>query len=127
MCVASVPQGGPPGLVRWEVPCEHRLTCWYTGKAGRGAATGRVTGGPGDRRRGHTGVNFPRSYPQIFRPFPLLWKRLWITPGTGSGLRPEAIRYFHCVEKPNPAAMKPKPTAMFQLPKASTGRSPPVT
>lgn len=29
--------------------------------------------------------------------------------------------YFHCVETPNPAAMKPKPTTMFQLPSASKG------
>lgn len=29
--------------------------------------------------------------------------------------------YFHCVDTPNPAAMKPKPTTMFQLPSASIG------
>lgn len=39
----------------------------------------------------------------------------------------ERGRYFHCVETTNPPAMKPKPTTMFQLPSASTGRSPCVT
>lgn len=36
-------------------------------------------------------------------------------------------RYFHCVETPNPAAMKPKPTTMFQLRNAWIGREPSVT
>lgn len=36
-------------------------------------------------------------------------------------------RYFHCVETPNPAAMKPKPTTMFQLPSGSIGSLPSVT
>ena len=36
-------------------------------------------------------------------------------------------RYFHWVETTNPPAMKPKPTTMFQLPNASTGRLPWVT
>lgn len=35
--------------------------------------------------------------------------------------------YFHCVETPNPAAMKPKPTTMFQLSSASMGSEPSVT
>jgi hypothetical protein len=29
----------------------------------------------------HTGVNIPWSYPQIVRPFPLLWTTLWISWG----------------------------------------------
>ncbi|GGS84155.1 hypothetical protein GCM10010286_06040 [Streptomyces toxytricini] len=29
--------------------------------------------------------------------------------------------YFHCVETPNPAAMNPNPTTMFQLPMDSIG------
>lgn len=36
-------------------------------------------------------------------------------------------RYFHCVETPNPAAMKPKPTTMFQLSRLSIGSEPSVT
>lgn len=36
-------------------------------------------------------------------------------------------RYFHWVETTNPAAMKPKPTTMFQLCRDSTGMSPLVT
>lgn len=36
-------------------------------------------------------------------------------------------RYFHCVETPKPAAMKPKPTTMFQLRIASIGIEPSVT
>ncbi len=35
--------------------------------------------------------------------------------------------YFHCVETPNPTAMKPKPATMFQFPIALIGRSPSVT
>ncbi|MDH6134682.1 hypothetical protein P3T37_004086 [Kitasatospora sp. MAA4] len=36
-------------------------------------------------------------------------------------------RYFHWVERPKPAAMKPKPARMFQLPHTCTGQVPPVT
>lgn len=36
-------------------------------------------------------------------------------------------RYFHCVETPKPAAMKPKPTTMFQFRMDSTGMEPSVT
>lgn len=66
------------------------------------------------------------SYPQIVRPFPLLWTTLWITSGQSltGGLRNS---YFHWVETPKPAAMKPKPATMFQLPKLLIGRSPSVT
>ncbi len=35
--------------------------------------------------------------------------------------------YFHWVETPNPAAMKPKPTTMFQFRIDSSGREPSVT
>ncbi len=35
--------------------------------------------------------------------------------------------YFHWVETPKPAAMKPKPTTMFQFRIDSTGREPSVT
>jgi hypothetical protein len=43
--------------------------------------------------------------------------------------RPRAgvSRYFHCVETPNPAAMNPKPTTMFQLRRAWIGSEPSVT
>ncbi len=78
----------------------------------------------------------------------MLWKRLWITrwiglpraetrpcpelsDSSGQGLAQWAVsaagRYFHCVETPNPAAMKPKPTTMFQLPRSSMGNWPSVT
>ncbi|GGV00407.1 hypothetical protein GCM10010495_09030 [Kitasatospora herbaricolor] len=42
---------------------------------------------------------------------------------TGPGGRPDSGRaaYFHWVETPKPAAMKPKPTRMFQLRQLSTG------
>lgn len=60
---------------------------------------------------------------------------LWITQRIAMGRTPFTARwpalhgpchraetgYFHCVETPNPAAMKPKPTTMFQLPSDSTG------
>lgn len=45
---------------------------------------------------------------------------------TASGLSP-AGRHFHWVETPNPAAMKPKPTRMFQFRQPSTGQLPLVT
>lgn len=45
--------------------------------------------------------------------------------GMRSGLEPR--RHFHWVETPNPAAMKPKPTRMFQLCQLSTGQLPLVT
>lgn len=48
--------------------------------------------------------------------FPRVWINLWITSGVSL-----ADRYFHCVETTNPPAMKPKPTTMFQLPRASMG------
>ncbi|CAM5477068.1 hypothetical protein SNARM312S_01980 [Streptomyces narbonensis] len=35
--------------------------------------------------------------------------------------------YFHWVETPNPAAMKPKPTTMFTLPIDLIGNEPSVT
>ncbi|GAA1412552.1 hypothetical protein GCM10009639_64920 [Kitasatospora putterlickiae] len=43
----------------------------------------------------------------------------------GSGQRPR--RHFHWVETPKPAAMKPKPTRMFQFRQLSTGQLPLVT
>ncbi len=46
---------------------------------------------------------------------------LWITLTLGDA------RHFHCVETTKPSAMKPKPTTMFQFPRASTGSSPWVT
>ncbi len=60
------------------------------------------------------------------------WITLWITLWTqrcrlGSRLLSAVSAYFHCVETPKPAAMKPKPTTMFQLPIDSTGKSPLVT
>jgi hypothetical protein len=59
-------------------------------------------------------------------------ENLWITSGQGlaAGLRrlPKLRKsYFHWVETPKPAAMKPKPATMFQLPKLLIGRSPSVT
>ncbi|GGR32751.1 hypothetical protein GCM10010497_39140 [Streptomyces cinereoruber] len=44
-------------------------------------------------------------------------------PGRGSPGR----RYFHWVETPKPAAMKPKPTTMFQFRIDSIGMVPSVT
>ncbi|GHG59150.1 hypothetical protein GCM10018779_25320 [Streptomyces griseocarneus] len=53
--------------------------------------------------------------------------------GAAPGRGPGALRsvrdgpYFHCVETTNPAAMKPKPTTMFQLRREWIGMSPLVT
>lgn len=76
--------------------------------------------------RSHTGVNIPWSYPQIVLTFPLAVDNAVdksgesLTAGWWTG-------YFHWVETPKPAAMKPNPTTMFQFPKLSSGRSPSVT
>lgn len=80
------------------------------------------------------------GYPQIFRPIHTVETLVDNSvDNLGHGLRAQAgealvqapdtlwPRYFHCVETPNPAAMKPKPTTMFQLPNASTGSEPSVT
>lgn len=70
------------------------------------------------------------SYPQIFRPFPHVDSAV---DNSGQGLRsavpalPWNGAYFHWVETPKPAAMKPKPTTMFQLPSGSIGSLPSVT
>ncbi len=70
------------------------------------------------------------SYPQIFRPFPHVDSAV---DNSGQGLcvrrgyASHGTAYFHCVETPNPAAMKPKPTTMFQLPSGSIGSLPSVT
>src|SRR5690349_19046017 len=72
----------------------------------------------------------PISYPQIVFLF-----HLWTTlvdnsvESCGQNSCPRRFRvwedrHFHCVETPNPAAMKPKPTTMFQLSSASIGRVP---
>lgn len=45
---------------------------------------------------------------------------------SGTSPAPEPA-HFHWVETTNPAAMKPKPTTMFQFPRASTGIEPSVT
>lgn len=51
-----------------------------------------------------------------------------LTPPVGRVLLSlRAEPYFHWVETPNPAAMKPKPTTMFQLPSESMGNEPSVT
>ncbi|GGQ03505.1 hypothetical protein GCM10010233_20080 [Streptomyces pseudogriseolus] len=92
----------------------------------------------------HTGVNLEEGYPQIGSPI-----HMWTRPVDNSGDNPAQScgplragwgsvagrsrarspvrRYFHCVETPNPAAMKPKPTTMFQLPSLSMGSEPSVT
>ena len=73
---------------------------------------------------GRTGVNLREvihrssSFPQACGNH-----RLWIT----QWIAPSGESYFHWVETPNPAAMKPKPTTMFQLSRASIGSVPSVT
>lgn len=62
------------------------------------------------------------SYPQIVRPFPTTVDNA--VDNLGAELD---SRYFHCVETAKPPAMKPKPTTMFQLPRASMGSLPSVT
>lgn len=76
----------------------------------------------------------PESYPQIVFLFPSRGRGVdSAVDNSGQGLRAgpwmwsRRGRYFHCVETPNPAAMKPKPTTMFQLPSGSIGSLPSVT
>jgi hypothetical protein len=66
------------------------------------------------------------SYPQIvvFSPGGVWKYRLAVDNSVES--RGQS-RYFHWVETPNPAAMKPKPTTMFQLSSESIGSVPSVT
>lgn len=72
------------------------------------------------------------SYPQIVFLFPM-WKTAVDnsanSPGQSWRSRPLSRwgGYFHWVETPNPAAMNPKPTTMFQLPSWSMGSEPSVT
>lgn len=73
------------------------------------------------------------SYPQIVFLFPM-WKTAVDNSGDNPGQSCSAqrrpggpCRYFHCVETPNPAAMNPKPTTMFQLSSLSMGSEPSVT
>lgn len=81
----------------------------------------------------HTGVNVRRVIHRSSFFSPTCGQCLWITPwiplGRADTELPGGHRrgYFHCVETPNPAAMKPKPTTMFQLPSESMGREPSVT
>lgn len=89
----------------------------------------------------HTGVNAGEVIHRSSEFFPTVDEGVdnWLE-GSGEGLRqgvPKGHatgspgepfrRYFHCVETTNPAAMKPKPTTMFQLRSDSTGISPLVT
>ncbi len=68
----------------------------------------------------------PVSYPQIVFLFPM-WKTAVDNSGESAAQSYFQQSYFHWVETPNPAAMKPKPTTMFQLPSCSTGSEPSVT
>lgn len=70
------------------------------------------------------------GYPQIVFLFPSRGRDVdSAVDNSGQGLRTALLgwRYFHCVETPKPAAMKPKPTTMFQLPSGSIGSLPSVT
>lgn len=72
-----------------------------------------------NRRTGHTGVNIHWVIHRSSDLFPSVDSAV---DNSGQGLD-----HFHCVETPNPAAMKPKPTTMFQLPSGSIGSFPSVT
>ncbi len=89
----------------------------------------------------HTGVNFGEVIHRQSEFFPTVDEGVdnstassgqgftGAAPGHGPGARRLArdVPYFHCVETTNPAAMKPKPTTMFQLRRAWIGMSPLVT
>ena len=74
------------------------------------------------------------GYPQIVVLFPLIAASVDKAVDNsvcsrGQSRPPTSGRrgYFHCVETPNPAAMNPKPTTMFQLRSAWIGSEPSVT
>ncbi len=60
------------------------------------------------------------------RPVPHAEAPLRVT-GAVLGENSAGERHFHCVETPKPAAMKPKPARMFQLPQSWIGQLPLVT
>ncbi len=72
------------------------------------------------------------GYPQIVVLFPM-WKTAVDNSADSRGQSRQSCfrrcrkRYFHWVETPKPAAMKPKPTTMFQLSRLSMGSEPSVT
>ncbi len=86
---------------------------------------------------GHTGVNtqwvihrssdlFPTVESPVDNSVDSLGQSCF--PGCFRGCFPKGFRgHFHCVETPKPAAMKPNPTTMFQLPSESIGMDPSVT
>lgn len=76
----------------------------------------------------HTGVNAEEVIHRSSEFFPTVDEGV-DNPGDNrprAGIRAR-IPYFHWVETTNPAAMKPKPTTMFQLCSDSMGMSLPVT
>ncbi|GHF43448.1 hypothetical protein GCM10010218_25950 [Streptomyces mashuensis] len=81
----------------------------------------------------HTGVNLAEVIHRSSEFFPTVDEGVDnSSESSGQSLRGPLFpllfrRYFHCVETTNPAAMKPKPTTMFQLCSDSTGMSPLVT
>lgn len=93
----------------------------------KGPAVVRMVDDRSYRRQHHEG------YPQIVFLFPTVDSAVdnsgqgLLSPLWGTRSQPVEQRYFHCVETPNPAAMKPKPTTMFQLPSGSIGSLPSVT
>ncbi|GAA0446414.1 hypothetical protein GCM10009544_06580 [Streptomyces stramineus] len=77
----------------------------------------------------HTGVNAGEVIHRSSEFFPTVDEGVDNSPEScPEGLREAPWKpYFHWVETTNPAAMKPKPTTMFQLRSDSTGMSPLVT
>ncbi len=75
-----------------------------------------------NRLGSHTGVNTRWVIHRSSFLFPTVW-----TTAVDNSVDSPGESYFHCVETPKPAAMKPKPTTMFQLPSASMGSEPSVT
>lgn len=66
------------------------------------------------------------SYPQIVMVFPTVDNHVDNAAGparTAWAPGPPGPRYFHCVDTPNPPAMKAKPMTMFQLPMAEIGQA----
>ncbi|GGV02348.1 hypothetical protein GCM10010260_43930 [Streptomyces filipinensis] len=94
----------------------------------------------GGRWASHTGVN-ARGVIHRWSFFFPMWKTAVDnsvdSPGQRCPQGPQRCRggadegyyegYFHCVETPKPAAMKPNPITMFQLSSASMGKEPSVT
>ncbi len=114
--------------------CRILCTVWYStappaaagllpsGDKGRRVVTGMADGDSCN----HTGVNRRKVIHRSSDLFPTVDKFVDRSVDNSGG-RGSGRSYFHWVETAKPAAIKPKPTTMFQFRRSSMGRLPSVT